>query len=51
MAQAIKDKAEIAKILATRDAWIAGVKAQDLDRLMNLLTDDIGHDAFPIVPR
>ena len=36
-----QDEAEIAKILATRDAWIAGVKAQDLDRLMNLLTDDI----------
>jgi ketosteroid isomerase-like protein len=35
------DQAEIAKIVAVRDAWIAAVKAKDIEQLMSLLTDDI----------
>lgn len=35
------EKSEITSILAVRDAWIAALKAKDIDGLMSLLTDDV----------
>ena len=35
-----KDESPIAEILQVRDAWIAAVKAKDVDRLLSLLTED-----------
>jgi uncharacterized protein (TIGR02246 family) len=33
---------EVSRIAAVREAWNAAVKACDLDRLMSLVTDDVG---------
>lgn len=41
MASRQDEKSEITKILAVRDAWIAALKAKDIDGLMSLLTDDV----------
>jgi uncharacterized protein (TIGR02246 family) len=41
MAPGPEEKSELTKVLAVRDAWIAALRAKDIDGLMNLLTDDV----------
>jgi len=35
------DEEAVRQIIQVRDAWIAGVRAKDVDRLMGYLTDDV----------
>jgi ketosteroid isomerase-like protein len=36
-----ESKDSVASVLAVRDAWLAGLKSRDVERLMELLTDDV----------